>query len=135
MVLADIMEKDSAVNLKYAASNRRPSETCFTLGFRRLFVFLFVASSHGLPYNSRFTLTGVAIRRNAETVVNIIGLCGRGSGIFSALSEDRQDVSVVHTLAGGMHSAFCLPAFRLSILNHGSFFLLDAGRGYCRNRR
>ena len=28
MVLADIMAKDSAVNLKYAASNRRPSETC-----------------------------------------------------------------------------------------------------------
>ena len=135
MVLADIMAKDSAVNLKYAASNRRPSETCVTLVFRRPFVFLFVASSYGLPYNSRFTLTGVAIRRNAETVVNIIGLCGRGSGIFSALSEDRQDVSVVHTLAGGMHSAFCLPAFRLSILNHGSFFLLDAGRGYCRNRR
>lgn len=74
-------------------------------------------------------------RRNAETVVNIIGLYGRGSGIFSALSEDRQDVSVVHTLAGGMHSAFCLPAFRLSILNHGSFFLLDAGRCHCRNRR
>nr|DAO38197.1 MAG TPA: hypothetical protein [Inoviridae sp.] len=88
-----------------------------------------------MPYNARFTLTGVAIRRNAETVVNIIGLCGRGSGIFSALSEDRQDVSVVHTLAGGMHSAFCLPAFRLSILNHGSFFLLDAGRCHCRNRR
>ena len=135
MVLADIMAKDSAVNLKYAASNHRPSEICFTLGFRRPFVFLSVASSHGLPYNSRFTLTGVAIRRNAETVVNIIGLCGRGSGIFSALSEDRQDVSVVHTLAGGMHSAFCLPAFRLSILNHGSFFLLDAGRCHCRNRR
>ena len=135
MVLVDTMAKDSAVNLKYAASNRRPSETCFTSGFRRPFVFLFVASGYGLPYNSRFTLTGVAIRRNAETVVNIIGLCGRGSGIFSALSEDRQDVSVVHTLAGGMHSAFCLPAFRLSILNHGSFFLLDAGRGYCRNRR
>ena len=135
MVLADTMAKDSAVNLKYAASNRRPSETCVTLGFRRPFVFLFVASSYGLPYNSRFTLTGVAIRRNAETVVNIIGLCGRGSGIFSALSEDRQDVSVVHTLAGGMHSAFCLPAFRLSILNHGSFFLLDAGRCHCRNRR
>lgn len=133
MVLADTIAKDSAVNLKYAASNRRPSETCFTLGFRRPFVFL--ASNFCLPYNSRFTLTGVAIRRNAETVVNIIGLCGRGSGIFSALSEDRQDVSVVHTLAGGMHSAFCLPACRLSILNHGSFFLLDAGRCHCRNRR
>ena len=133
MVLADTMAEDPAVNLKYAASNRRPSETCLNEVSDGLLFFLL--QTFCLPYNSRFTLTGVAIRRNAETVVNIIGLCGRGSGIFYALSEDRQDVSVVHTLAGGMHSAFCLPAFRLSILNHGSFFLLDAGRCYCRNRR
>ena len=72
---------------------KRPSETCLNQVSDGL-CFSFVASSHGLLYNSGFTLTGVAIRRNAETVVNIIGLCGRGSGIFSALSEDRQDVAL-----------------------------------------
>lgn len=105
------------------------------MGFQMVFYFSFVAPSHDLSYNSRFTFIGVATWRNAETAVSVVGSYGRDSGIFSTLPEGRQDVGVVHALMGGVRSAFCLPAFRLDTLNHGNFSLLDAGRRHYRDQR